>query len=81
MFCRIAEACGVSLGASAITVASTFTTRAFFFRQQIADPLQNFHAADASNRFVGIWKMLSDVAGTNRAEQRVGDRVRENVGI
>ena len=47
----------------------------------IADALQNLHAADPADRFVGVRKMLANVAGADRAEQRVRDGVRENVGV
>ena len=52
-----------------------------FLGEQFSNTLQNFDAADAPNRFVGVWKMLSDVAGADRAEQRIGNRMRQNIGV
>ena len=62
-------------------VASTLTTRAFFWAKQLGHAFQDFNAADAANRFVGVRKMLTNVARANRAEQGVGNRVRKHVGV
>ncbi len=40
---------------------------AIFRRQNFPDPAQNLEAADAANRFVGIRKMMADVALADRA--------------
>ena len=43
--------------------------------------LQNFDAADSANRFVRVRKMMTDVAFADRAEQRIRNRVGENIRI
>jgi len=48
----------------------------FFLGENSGHPFQDLDAADAANRFVRVWKMLTNVAGANRAEQRIRDGVR-----
>ena len=52
-----------------------------FLAEQRQDPLQNLHAADSAERLVRVREMLSDVAGPDRAQQRIGNGVGQNVGI
>src|SRR5439155_17523217 len=53
----------------------------FFLREQFGHALQNLDAADVANRFVRVWKMLTDVARADCAEQRVRDRMRQNIRV
>ena len=53
----------------------------FLFRKQLAHPFQNFDAVDAANRFVRVWEMLADIAGADRAQQCIGDGVRQDVRV
>ena len=58
-----------------------FTTRRPVLRHESRDLAQDFQAADAADRFVGVRKMMADVALADRAEHGVGDGVSEHVGI
>ena len=42
---------------------------------------EDVRAADAADGFVGVRKMMADVARRNRAEQRVGDGMDQHVGV
>ena len=42
---------------------------------------QDLDAADAADRFIGVWKMFTNVARAERAQNGIGDGVRENIGI
>ncbi len=53
----------------------------FFFREQHGNLLQDLDTADVANRFVRVWKMLTDVAGADRTEESVRNCVRQNVSI
>src|SRR5437588_4851109 len=44
-------------------------------------PLQNLDAADPANRFVVVWKMMTDVVFADRAQQRIRDRVADHVRV
>ena len=50
-------------------------------RRDGRDVSQNFDAADPADRFVRVWKMLSNVAGAECAEDGVGDGVGKDVSI
>src|SRR5207247_5355412 len=63
-----------------MTVESTLSTRAFFPASNSATRFR-ISMLHAPKRFVGVWKMLTDVAGADRAKQRVGNRMRENIGV
>src|SRR5439155_17685229 len=53
----------------------------FILRQQRVYVSQNLDAAHAANRFVGVWEVLADVARANRAQQRICDRVGQDVRV
>src|ERR1700731_153784 len=52
-----------------------------FLTQHGGNPFQNIDAADTANRFVGVRKMAADVFRANRAEKRIRNRMRQNIGI
>ena len=68
-------------GASAITVASTLTARAFFSASNDRTRSEDFDAADSADGFVRVRKMMSDIAFAHRAEKRIRNRVRKNIRI
>ena len=61
-------------------VASILTPE-LFSGHDLPDSPQNFQAADPADRFVGIRKMMTNVALADCAQQRVRDRVCQDIGI
>src|SRR4029077_13497181 len=53
----------------------------FFVGKNLTDPFQNLDATNSADGFIRVWKMLADVSGADRSEQRVGDRVRKNIRV
>src|SRR5438270_233172 len=47
----------------------------------LRDSFRKLEAADPANRLIRIWKMPADVARAERAEQRVRDRMRQNICV
>src|SRR5205823_10167175 len=52
-----------------------------FVGKQFRHSFQNLDAADAAYRLIRIWKMLADVSSADRTEQRVRDRMRQNIRV
>src|SRR5262249_9479423 len=52
-----------------------------FVGMQFRHSFQNLDAADAAKRLIRIWKMPADVARADRAEQRIRDRMRQNIRV
>ena len=77
----MAGTCGSSFGRSAMTTASTFAT-AYPAARTICDgALEQRDAVRALPFRIGIGKMLADIARRGRAENRIGHRVAQHVGI
>ena len=52
-----------------------------FFVQHGSDTAEDFEAADAANAGVGIGKEVTDVGFAGGAEEGIGDRVAEDIGV
>ena len=50
-------------------------------RKQVGRAFEDIEAGHAANGFIGVREVMTDVAATDRSEKRIGDGVRENVGV
>ncbi len=81
MFAAIASRCAAMRGASAISVRSQFATPKPRAATQARDLAQEFAAVRAGVARVVRGEMPADVAERRRAEQRVHQRVQEDVAV
>ena len=77
----MAATCGASFGRSAMTTASTFDDDVSGRAHDRDGAFQQLDAVGALPLRIGVGKMLADVARGGRAENRVGHRVTQHVGI
>ena len=81
MCARICGTNGASFGASAMIVASTLPTCQPSRLRQAEDVAQQRPAVGALPARIAVGEVPAEVAQRERAEQRVGDRVQQHVGV
>ncbi len=81
MFATMAAMCGAMRGACAMIVASTFNGEDAWRSHERAHLAQQLAAVDALVACVAVRKVLADVAEGRGAQERIADRMQEDIRV